>query len=371
MVTKTRPMSPTPSRKILHVDMDAFYAAVEQRDRPELRGKPVIVGGPPRSRGVVCTASYEAREFGVHSAMPSSQAYRKCPNAIFVPPDFSKYTTVSKQIREVFHEVTDLVEPLSLDEAFLDVTSNKLDEPSATRVAEEVRRRIEARTQLTASAGVAPNKFLAKVASDMNKPDGLTVIAPGMIEDFLRDLPVRKIPGIGKVTERHCGDQGIRVCSDFLRFEEVELIRVFGKAGRWFFHLARGHDPRPVVADRVRKSASVEDTYPRDLATRKEALEELERLADLLEGRLLRSDTRGRTVTLKVKYGDFRLVTRSRTLELPVQTRDGLMTEVRELLDQTEVGKEPVRLLGIGVSNLVGEAGEEQLYLPFPTDPDA
>jgi DNA polymerase-4 len=353
-------------RKIIHVDMDAFYAAVEQRDRPELRGRPVIVGGPPQSRGVVCTASYEARRFGVHSAMPSVQAYRLCPEGVFLPPDITRYAAVSKEIRAVFREVTDLIEPLSLDEAYLDVTTHHLGLSSATEVASEIRRRIKDRTALTASAGVAPNKFLAKVASDLHKPDGLTVIRPRDVPAFLKDLPVRKVPGIGPVTERHCEAHGIRVCGDFLRFTEDELIALFGKGGRWFFGMARGMDDRPVVADAIRKSASVEDTFPRDLTTLEEAAAELARLAANLEGRLLRTDTKGRTVTLKVRYGDFSIVTRSRTLELPVQTRHDLLAEVTTLLDHTDVGRRAVRLLWIGVSSLVGESPEEQLYLPFP-----
>lgn len=363
-------MGSPPPRKIIHVDMDAFYASVEQRDRPELRGKPVIVGGSPNSRGVVCAASYEARAFGVHSAMPCSQAFRRCPDGVFLSPDFTKYTTVSRQIREIFLSVTDLVEPLSLDEAFLDVTENALGEPSATRVAEEIRRRIAATTDLTASAGVAPNKFLAKVASDMRKPDGLFVVRPQDVEGFVRELPVRKVPGIGRVTEKNCKAQGIHVCGDFLRFTEEELIDRFGRSGRWFFHLARGIDHRPVSSDGVRKSQSVEDTFATDLTTRDQVRAELARLADVLERRLSRSDTRGRTVVLKVKYSDFTIVTRSRTLELPVQTRDALLHEGLDLLDTTEVGTRPIRLLGIGVSNLVGQGEEEQLYLPFDEQDD-
>ncbi|MAB88909.1 MAG: DNA polymerase IV [Planctomycetes bacterium] len=352
-------------RKIIHVDMDAFYASVEQRDRPELRGKPVIVGGPPDSRGVVCAASYEARTFGVHSAMPSSHAYRKCPHGVFLRPDFPRYSAVSKQVRAVFHSVTDLVEPLSLDEAYLDVTSNALGEPSATRVAEEVRRRIHQETGLTASAGIAPNKFLAKIASDMRKPDGIFVIRPQDVAGFVENLPVRKVPGIGRVTERHCHEHGIKVCSDFLSYTEAELTKTFGKAGHWFHQIARGIDRRPVRIDSVRKSQSVEDTFATDIVSRDDVVSELERLAATLEGRLLRAETSGRTVNLKVKYADFTIATRSRTLELPVQTRDDLVREGVELLALTEVGERPIRLLGIGISSLVGEGDEQQLYLPF------
>lgn len=354
-----------PLRKIIHVDMDAFYASVEQRDRPELRGKPVVVGGPPQSRGVVCTASYEARKFGVHSAMPCAQAYRLCPEAVFVMPDFSKYSEVSERIHEIFREYTERVEPLSLDEAFLDVTENRIGEVSATRVAERIRADIRAATGLTASAGVAPNKFLAKVASDLKKPDGLAVIRPERVEEFLRDLPVRKVPGIGKVTEEACHRHGIRTCSDFLRHTEEQLVAWFGSSGPWFLQLARGIDPRPVVTDWVRKSCGIEDTFARDLTTTGAALAELERLAKGLEARLGSEPARGRTITLKVKYADFRQITRSRSLDH--RTRDaGLILEVaRELLAGTEVGRRPVRLLGLSVSNLDTEILAEQLFFPF------
>ena len=232
-------------------------------------------------------------------------------------------------------------------------------------VQEEVRRRIHATTQLTASAGVAPNKFLAKVASDMRKPDGLFVVRPEDVESFVRELPIRKVPGIGKVTEKSCNEQGIKLCGDFLHHSEEELIRLFGKSGRWFHAMARGIDDRPVCSTSVRKSQSVEDTFAADLTTRDAVRAELLRLADVLEKRLVKSDTKGQTVTLKVKYSDFTIVTRSRTVEIPVQTKDALLHIGLDLLETTEVGARPVRLIGIGVSNLVGEGDEEQLYLPF------
>ena len=352
-------------RKIIHLDMDAFYASVEQRDRPELRGKPVIVGGPPDSRGVVCAASYEAREYGVRSAMPSSQAARKCPEGVFLTPDFPRYTAISRQIREVFRTVSDIFEPLSLDEAYLDVTVNKLHQPSATRVAEHLRRRIRERTGLTASAGVAPNKFLAKIASDERKPDGLFVIRPEDVAGFVHDLPVRKVPGIGRVTEQACHRLGIRTCGDFLRYTEAELLESFGKSGAWFFGVARGIDPRPVRVGGERKSQSVEDTFPEDIVGRDATTRELQRLAEVLEGRLQRSDTRGLTVTVKVKYGDFSIETRSRTLGEPIYEWTQLLAEGRTLLAMTQAFTRPIRLLGIGVSNLVGTGSERQLYLPF------
>ncbi len=368
--TYTHPVSESPAqpRKIIHVDMDAFYASVEQRDRPELRGKPVVVGGSPQSRGVVCTASYEARKFGVHSAMPCSQAYRLCPQAVFVPPDFPRYSAVSQQIREIFHRYSELVEPLSLDEAYLDVTTNKVQSPSATWIARAIRADIRRETKLTASAGVAPNKFLAKVASDLNKPDGLAVITPAQVEAFVRDLPVKKIPGVGKVTEEKCHRFGIRTCADFLGYSDEQLQHWFGSAGPHFRRLALGDDPRPVVADSIRKSCGIEDTFPVDLETREQCIAALEELAAGLERRLVREDTRGRTVTLKVKYSDFKSVTRSRTLEYRVQTADIILAIALELIPETEIGRRPVRLLGLQLSQLDTAVVEEQLFFPFYGD---
>src|SRR5437773_116797 len=252
-------------RKIIHIDMDAFYASVEQRDRPELRGKPVIVGWPGE-RSVVCAASYEARKFGVHSAMPSSRARRLCPEAVFIPPTFEKYREVSHQVRGILERHTPLVEPLSLDEAYLDVTRELTGIPTATETAEAIRGEIRAETQLTASAGVAPNKFLAKIASDWKKPDGLFVIRPTQIEAFLLPLPVRKIPGVGKATEAVMTDMGVATVGDLQRFSEDELVARFGKWGTRLWELARGIDDHPVQPSRKRKSWSSENTFPRDVA---------------------------------------------------------------------------------------------------------
>jgi len=358
----------TPLRKVIHVDMDAFYAAVEQRDRPELRGQPVIVGGSPESRGVVCTASYEARKFGVRSAMPCSRAKRLCPRGIFLRPRFEVYQAVSDVVREILHDFTDLVEPVSLDEAYLDVTTNKQEERSATRIAETIRRRIFRETELTASAGVGPNKFIAKVASDMNKPDGLTVVPPERVSRFLARLPVRKIPGIGQVTGRRCQELGIRVCSDFLAFDEAELVRRFGQSGRHFLRLARGLDPRPVVADSERKSVSIEDTFAEDLTGLEQARSALERLARGLAERLQQHGLRGRTVVLKVKYGDFQQITRQRSLGIAVWNRRSLLSIAEDLIPETELGRRPVRLLGLGVSHLEDEQTARQKLFSFAED---
>ena len=355
----------TPPRKVIHVDMDAFYAAVEQRDRPELRGQPVIVGGSPASRGVVCTASYEARKFGVHSAMPCSRAYRLCPQGIFLRPRFDVYKAVSDIVRDIFHAHTDLVEPVSLDEAYLDVTTNKLDLRSATQIAELIRRQIFQATELTASAGVGPNKFIAKVASDMNKPDGLMVVPPEQVHRFLARLPVKKIPGIGKVTGQRCKDLGIRICSDFLGFDERELVRLFGQSGRHFLRLAHGLDPRPVVADSERKSVSIEDTFPEDLTTLEQARRALEQLAQGLEARLKKHGLRGRTVVLKVKYGDFHQITRQRSLGIAVWNQSSLLSIADDLIPETELGRRPVRLLGLGVAHLEDEQDARQALFSF------
>lgn len=348
--------------------MDAFYAAVEQRDRPELRGRPVIVGGPPDSRAVVCTASYEARAFGVRSAMPASRAARLCPAGVFIPPDFRKYSEVSGQIRRIFLEATPLVEPLSLDEAYLDVTEAVPEGSSATAMARRILDRIREATRLSASAGVAPNKFLAKVASDFRKPGGLTVVPPGRIAQFLETLPVGKIPGVGPVTGQRLKEHGLRTCGDLRRLDPGELIRRFGRLGEWLAMMARGEDPRPVEPDHVRKSISIEDTLPRDESGMENAWKRILLLAEAFEERLRRAEVRGRTVVLKVKYSDFQQVTRSRTLEDPISTATAMLPHLRDLLRETRVDRSPFRLLGIGISNVV-HGREEQLLLPFDTPP--
>jgi len=345
--------------------MDAFFAAIEQRDRPELAGLPVVVGGSPTSRGVVSTASYEARRHGIRSAMPSSQARRLCPDAVFIRPDIARYREVSRQVREVFLRYTDLVEPLSLDEAFLDVTTNKQAIPSATWAADAIRADIRRETGLTASAGVAPNKFLAKVASDMNKPDGLVVVPPDEVEAFVRDLPVRRIPGVGPVTGGRCAAAGIETCGDFLRFSEAELERLFGRSGPWFRQLARGVDPRPVVSSGERKSVSIEDTFARDLTDASQILEVLYELAGRLAARLDRTGLTGRTVTLKIRYSDFQTVTRSRTLFCAIASARALVNVGRQLITETEWTTRPVRLLGLGVSHLRETGATSQATFGF------
>lgn len=342
--------------------MDAFYASVEQHDQPELSGKAVIVGGLPNSRGVVCAASYEARAFGVHSAMPSSQAFRLCPQAIFIRPNFQRYKELSSQIQTIFRRYTDLVEPLSLDEAYLDVTENKLGISSATHVAEAIRAEIRQSIGLTASAGVAPNKFLAKVASDMDKPDGLFVISPNRIQEVLRELPVRRIPGIGPVSEQRCLQKGIRIATDFLRHSPEQLKAWFGSAGPRYLNYAKGIDERPVRPSRTRKSISVEDTFSEDLSSIQEALAMLDKLSQKLAERLLRSKSSGYTLTLKVKYADFEQITRSRTVDWPIATHSDLLKLSQELILNTDIGQRPIRLLGLGLSQL---GVKSQLVLPF------
>jgi DNA polymerase-4 len=353
--------------------MDAFYASVEQRDRPELKGKPVIVGGDPKSRGVVAACSYEARKFGVHSAMASATAYRLCPEAVFMRARFDVYRAVSAQIREIFHEYTDLVEPLSLDEAFLDVTQNYKEMPSATLIAREIKRKIYERTgKLTASAGVSFNKFLAKVASDMNKPDGITVITPEMADEFIDRLPIRKFFGVGKVTEEKMLGFGIKTGADLKKFKREQLIQLFGKSGIYFYDIAHGLDDRPVEPNRIRKSIGQETTFADDIDDTDRMIEILEDIAGDLEDSLLKRAAKGRTVTLKVKYFDFQSVTRSVTIDEPADRAAIIMRYIRPLLSKTEAGVKKVRLLGISVSNFddqpnhVRQAGKHrQLSLPL------
>ncbi len=342
--------------------MDAFYASVEQRDRPELRGKPVIVGWPgPRS--VVCAASYEVRKFGVHSAMPSARARRLCPEAAFIAPDFEKYGAVSKQIRAIFRRHTELVEPLSLDEAYLDVTAELTGIPTATETAEAIRREIREETQLTASAGVAPNKFLAKIASDWKKPDGLFVIRPHQVEAFLEPLPVRKIPGVGKATERVMTDMGIATVGDLRRFSAEQLTERFGKWGTRLWELARGIDESPVVASRKRKSYSSENTFATDI-TLEEVAGYIRREAHSLWEALSARKLEGRTITVKLRTGQFETATRRVTPEVAPASGDDLARIGIELLGRFEfpAGRR-FRLAGIGVSNFVDETERDQSAL--------
>jgi len=354
-------------RKIIHIDMDAFYASVEQRDRPELKGQPVIVGGDPQSRGVVAACSYEARSFGIHSAMPARQAYKRCPQAVFLKPRFEVYKAVSTQIRSVFHEYTDIVEPLSLDEAFLDVTANTNGASSATLIAQAILKAIYDRTgQLTASAGVSFNKFLAKVASDYQKPRGLTVITPNQACYFIDRLPIRKFFGVGKVTEQKMHRLGIMTGADLKKLDREKLIAAFGKAGSYFYDIANCNDNRPVRPHRKRKSIGSETTMPYDVIDKTLIIDILKKIAFKVEERLRQSGHQGITVTLKVKYFDFKCITRSMTVTEPLMDSKVIIKYIRLLLRDTEVGLKKVRLLGITVSNFNGECIKKLRYTQIP-----
>jgi len=343
--------------------MDAFFASVEQLDNPELRGKPVAVGGSGE-RSVVAAASYEARRFGVRSAMPSVIARRLCPDLIFVKHNFTRYTEVSASIREIFSEYTDLIEPLSIDEAFLDVTNDKKNIGSATVIARKIRSEIKARTGLTASAGVSVNKFLAKIASDINKPDGLFLIRPEDAENFIEDLAVEKFYGIGKVTAQKMHKLGIHTGADLKKWDLVSLVRNFGKAGVFFYDIVRGIDERPVEPDQERKSVGTELTYEKDLITRFEIIAELYRLEKELMERLEHSETTGRTITLKVKFSDFKQITRSKTLQNYIRDFDTLHKEVSGIRKLLKLEGSRIRLLGLSISNLETEdCSDRQLYL--------
>ncbi len=347
-------------RKIIHIDMDAFYASVEQRDNPDLRGKPVAVGGS-RERGVVAAASYEARRFGVHSAMPSVTARRKCPGLVFVPPRFDVYKAVSLQIRAIFAEYTTLIEPLSLDEAYLDVTESRSDLPYATQIAQQIRARIRQETGLTASAGVSYNKFLAKMASDQRKPDGLFVITPGMGPTFVETLPVAKFHGIGPATAAKMNRLGLFTGLDLKQRSLAFLQEHFGKAGGHYYSIARGIDERPVRPDRIRKSVGAENTFPQDLMSLEAMGAELRPIVDKVWRYCEQSGVRGRTITLKVKYADFQQITRSRSLPEPIESRSTVEQISVELLSALVPLSKGVRLLGVTLSSLNTE--------PEPADP--
>src|SRR4051794_24187254 len=345
-------------RKIIHIDMDAFYASVEQRDNPELRGRPVAVGGS-EARGVVAAANYEARQFGVHSAMPSVIAKRKCPDLIFVKPRFDAYKAISLQIRNIFAEYTPMIEPLSLDEAYLDVTENLKGIVSATWIAEEIRERVRAETELTASAGVSYNKFLAKLASDHRKPDGLFVIRPDMGPPFVESLPVRKFHGVGPATAAKMTRLGINTGLD-LRETPLSLLQQhFGKAGAYYYWAARGVDDRPVRANRTRKSVGAENTFPVDLLTYEAARDELREIVDKVWRYCEGSGLRGRTVTLKVKFANFRQITRSRTSQMQIGAQTELEQLGNELLSPLFPVTKGIRLLGISMSSLTAEEAQD------------
>jgi len=356
-------------RRILHVDMDAFYASVEQRDNPSLRGRPVAVGGDPRGRGVVCAASYEARRFGVRSAIPMSRAVRLCPDLVIVPPDFTKYRSVSNTVFDVFRSVTALVEPLSLDEAYLDVTENAWGEVLGMHVARRLKEAIREATALTASAGVAPNKFLAKIASGWHKPDGLTVIAPERVESFLQGLPIDALWGVGPVTAAKLRAHGIVRLVDVRNRTVEELQQVVGSQAAWLRALAHGTDDRPVEPNRPRKSVGSENTFHTDLTDGAEIRAAIGDMARDVAAWLTKKGLLGRTVTLKVRYDDFTTVTRSDSQPVPTSDPDVISQRAVGLLDRTHAGQRPVRLLGVSVHNLEAmdgtPRGEGPARLPF------
>jgi DNA polymerase IV len=343
--------------------MDAFFASVEQLDHPELRGKPVAVGGSGL-RSVVAAASYEARKYGVRSAMPSVTAKRLCPDLIFVRHNFDRYTEVSSVVFSILREYTDLVEPLSIDEAFLDVTDDKKSIGSATVIAKRIRNEIKLKTGLTASAGISVNKFLAKIASDINKPDGMFIIMPEEAEKFIENLKIEKFFGIGKVTALKMHNLGIHCGADLKRWDLVSLVRNFGKAGVFFYDIARGIDDRPVEPYQERKSVGTELTYEKDLSTSFEIIAELYKLEKELMERLKDSETAGRTITLKIKFSDFRQITRSRTVQHYIRDFETLHREVTALRKSIKMEDPRIRLLGVSVTNLdTDECEDRQLYL--------
>jgi len=355
-------------RKIIHIDMDAFYASVEQRDNPEYRGKPLVVGYSGE-RGVVAAASYEARRYGIHSAMPSKTALKRCPWLIFTPGRFEVYREISEQIRAILLEYTDWVEPLSLDEAYMDVTENKIGMPSATMIAREVKQRIKERTGLTASAGVSVNKFLAKVASDYKKPDGLFVITDREAEAFVETLKIEQFWGVGKATAEKMHRLGIHTGADLKRHSESYLASHFGKAGRLYYHFARAIDDRPVEPFRIRKSIGAENTYLHDLDDAEEVAARLHEIADEVWRRASKHDFYGRTVTLKMKYADFEQITRSRTLPGFLNDSGLLWQTAQELLSAIASNSKKIRLMGLTISNAremeMPEAYQLELELDF------
>ena len=351
------------SRKIIHVDMDAFYASVEQRDNPHFAGLPVIVGGNPQSRGVVAACSYEARKFGVRSAMPSSQAYRLCPQAVFIRPRFDVYKAVSADIHQVFQQITDRIEPLSLDEAYLDVSDVRAYKGSATLIARFIKREIHNATGLTASAGISYNKFFAKIASAMNKPDGLTVILPEQGEDFVAGLPVGKFHGVGKVTEQKMNSLGIETGADLRSWSLEEMQRQFGKSAQYYYNIARGIDNRPVEHSRQRQSIGSETTYQNDLTDTHQMTTQLEQLASQVADVLLNKGLLARTLTIKVRYANFQIATRSHSPGPYFGSVDDLWPWLPWLLKKTEAGQRPVRLLGVSVSGLIPASAREMVQL--------
>lgn len=358
-------------RKIIHIDMDAFYVSVEELDNPSLKGKPVVVGhdGP---RGVVSTANYVARQYGIHSALPIAMAHRLCPNLIVVEPHFNRYKEVSRQVHEIFHEYTDIIEPLSLDEAYLDVTENKCGMDMAVDIAREIKQKIKETTGLTASAGVSYCKFLAKVASDFRKPDGLCTVHPERAIEFIDNLKVEQLWGVGEKTAQHLHDIGVFTGKQLRGLTLLQLTTQFGKMGKMLYEFARGIDDRPVVTEWVRKSVGCERTYVNDLTRKEDMLAELDTLADELESRLLRNNFKGRTLVLKVKFSDFKQTTHSITESVTIAHKDKIMSLVKQLLSEVDFQQRPVRLLGITVTNPVEDVvrrGPIQLYIEWPPNP--
>ena len=352
-----------PVRKIIHIDMDAFYASVEQRDNPHLKGKPVVVGGRPEQRGAVCAASYEARKYGIHSAMPSRSAIQRCDHLIFVKPRFEAYRAVSKQIRTLFFDYTDLVEPLSLDEAYLDVTTDKQGIGSAVAIAKQIRSRIKSELHLTASAGISINKFLAKIASDLNKPDGLSLIAPHQAQSFIENLPIADFYGVGPATTAKMKSLGIHTGADLKSWQRADLIKTFGKVGSYYYKVARAEDNRPVNPNRVRKSIGAERSFSTDLHQLAAMNQALEKIAKEVYHRLQNNNKNGYTLTLKIKYNNYEVITRARTLETLIQTEADILQLAQGLLLAHKEPNRPIRLLGITVSNLANPQPYSQLSL--------
>lgn len=346
-----------PVRKIIHIDMDAFFAAIEQRDFPKYRNKPLIVGGSPDSRGVVATCSYEARPYGVHSAMPSSQAYRLCPQAIFVKPRFEAYREASQTIRKILADYTELVEPLSLDEAYLDVSNVQLHLGSATLIAKAIKTAIKRETGLTASAGISYNKFLAKIASDMDKPDGLYLITPEQGARFAEQLAIDRFHGIGKATARKMQALGIQTGKDLRNLPLEVLLQHFGKAAHHYYNICRGIDDRPVNNHRISKSVGVETTFQRDIKNRQEVIAQLHRLLEKALERVAEKKLAAHTLTVKIKYHDFVQITRSRTLPHAVTSASSTLAVLEDLLRNTDIGERKVRLLGVALSSLENPSG--------------
>ena len=345
--------------------MDAFYASVEQRDNPEYRGKPLVVGGLPEGRGgVVATASYEARKFGIRSAMPSKQALKLCPDALFVRPRFAAYKEVSQKIREIFSRYTDLIEPLSLDEAYLDVTADKLNIGSAMEIARQIKQTIKDELQLTASAGVSVNKFVAKTASDINKPDGLTFIGPSAIESFMEKLPVERFFGVGKVTAQKMKKMGLHTGADLKQLTEEDMTKSFGKPGSFYYQIVRGIDNREVQPNREIKSLAAEDTFPYDLTEIEEMEAELDKIAITVCNRLQTYQLKGRTVTLKIKYSDFKQITRNQSFAVGFNDLETICSTAKRLLEAAVTGDKKVRLLGISLSNFAGVIIKQKAVKP-------